>query len=381
MKVAVRSATDVGVRRQQNEDSHAFWTPDDPEERARHGVLLVVADGMGGSLAGEVASRIAVDTVTSTYRAGSGENPLDDLYRALEAANRAVNQESTGNPSLHGMGTTCTAVVVLDKDVLLAHVGDSRAYRIRQGRIQQLTNDHSLVAQMVRDGQLTAEQARSDPRRNVVTRSVGVAPEVEIDATRVEDALVPGDTLLLCSDGLHGQVADDELADIGSEPDLDAACDDAIALANERGGPDNITIILARVEAAGSGASGQRQPFDGTSTATSIPAPMPARARASAAPVADDEDDDEEGEYEDEDALDDDDATRMTTPMSDERSRRRGGARARLDRDPGLADRRGSWCWCWRCSRAVRMAAHRQRKTRRTQRGGQRPGDADRMAA
>jgi hypothetical protein len=171
---------------------------------------------------------------------------------------------------------------------------------------------------MVRDGQLTAEQARSDPRRNVVTRSVGVAPEVEIDATRIEGALIPGDTLLLCSDGLHGQVADDELADIGSEPDLDAACDDAIALANERGGPDNITIILARVESA----SGSRPPIDVTSTAPSIPAPAPARARAAVAPAEDEDEfeDDEEDEFEDEDALDDDDDDDDDAPRTNGRA-------------------------------------------------------------
>lgn len=252
LRVDVETATDVGRKRPHNEDSHGVWVPED-DAGAGRGVLLVVADGMGGSLAGEVASRLAVQTVVRAWRDADGERPLDDLYAAVEAANQRVHEESARNPELHGMGTTCTAVVLRDRDLLVAHVGDSRAYLVREGRVRQLTKDHSLVAQMVRDGQLTAEQARSDPRRNVVTRSVGVGPHVEIDAERMEAALQPGDRILLCSDGLHGLVADDELAGAVADDDLARACRSAIALANDRGGPDNITVLLARVGAEGPG--------------------------------------------------------------------------------------------------------------------------------
>lgn len=245
--VQVSASTDVGLRRQHNEDSHGVWVTGDPGQLERRGVLLVVADGMGGSQAGEVASRIAVQTVLRMYQEGTGD-PLDDLEHALAAANAAVHGESTSRPDLAGMGTTCTAVVIRGHDLGFAHVGDSRAYLCRNGRIRQITNDHSLVAQMVREGQLTPEQARSDPRRNVVTRSVGVGPEVEIDADRLEAALEPGDTLVLCSDGLHGLVNDQELADIVSGEDLGEACREAIELANQRGGPDNITVVIARIE-------------------------------------------------------------------------------------------------------------------------------------
>lgn len=255
LAVAVRASTDVGLRRQHNEDSHGVWEPEEDAARSRRGVLLVVADGMGGSQAGEVASRIAVQTVQRVYAAGAGD-PLDDLAGAVAAANAAVHGESVSRPDLSGMGTTCTAVAVLDRDLVFAHVGDSRAYVVRGGRIRQVTHDHSLVAQMVRDGQLTADQARLDPRRNVVTRSVGVGPEVEVDADRMDGALEPGDTILLCSDGLHGLVSDEELADIASDGDLAAACRGAIALANERGGPDNITVIMARLGEAGAEAGG-----------------------------------------------------------------------------------------------------------------------------
>jgi len=248
MTIAVKAATDLGLKRSQNEDSHGFWIPEDEARRARRGVLLVVADGMGGSRAGEVASRLAVETVLGVYRSAEDEDVPVVLRRAVEEANRVVHGESVARPDLHGMGTTCTAVVVRGHEAWLAHVGDSRAYLLRQGAIEQLTRDHSLVAQLVRENQLTREEARTDPRRNVVTRSVGVAPEVEVDVEAFPQALRPGDTLLLCSDGLHGLVNDEELAETGSGPDLERSCRELIALARERGGPDNITVLLARLE-------------------------------------------------------------------------------------------------------------------------------------
>ena len=250
MTLEIRAATDLGMKRSQNEDSHGTWVSDDAAERERRGVLVVVADGMGGSRAGEVASRLAVETVIRTYREGRSANPLDDLYRAVETANQVVHTESVSHPDMSGMGTTCTALVVRGPDAYVAHVGDSRCYAVLDGRLRQLTQDHSLVAQLVRDGQLTPDQARSDPRRNVVTRSVGVGATVEIDAQRFEALLREGDTLLLCSDGLHGLVSDDELARFASEDRLDDACLRAIVTANQRGGHDNITVVLARAHAS-----------------------------------------------------------------------------------------------------------------------------------
>jgi len=250
MAVIVQSATDLGLKRSHNEDSHRCWVPDDPAEYERRGVLLLVADGMGGSKAGEVASRVAVETAMGAYRDDASDDPLDDLRRAVESANRVVHEQSTRDVELGGMGTTLTAAVIRGDQVLLAHVGDSRAYLVRNDRIVQLTRDHSLVAQMVRDRQLTPEQARVDPRRNVVTRSVGVEPEVEVDIGRVETALEHGDTLLLCTDGLHGLVSDEELCAAASDGDLNGACEDLVALARQRGGHDNITVLLARYEPA-----------------------------------------------------------------------------------------------------------------------------------
>ena len=248
MTVRVRAATDVGLKRSNNEDNYGCWLPDDEAERQRRGLLLTVADGMGGVKGGEVASRITVEALMHAYRDSAGGDIAEDLQGALVAANQLVHRESVQHPELSGMGTTCTAAVVRGREVYLAHVGDSRAYLVRSGRIRQLTHDHSLVGQLVRDRQITAEQARTDPRRNVVTRSVGIGEEVEVDAGRVAESLRNGDVIILCTDGLHGLVSDDEMGAAVNGHDLDGACDALVTLAKQRGGHDNITVILARAE-------------------------------------------------------------------------------------------------------------------------------------
>ena len=247
MSVRVGAATDLGLKRTQNEDRLAIWNPGAADADGR-GVLLVVADGMGGALAGEVASQLAVDAVLSGYPAGTGEI-VADLHDAIVAANHAVHEYSHRHPDLRGMGTTCTALVLRDGHGYLAHVGDSRAYRVRNGAIDQLTEDHSLVAQLVQHRHLTPEQARVDPRRNVVTRSVGVGPQVEVDAQPIAEPLQPGDTYILCTDGLHGLVDDEEIARVATGPDPERAARELVAMANDRGGHDNITVLVGRVEA------------------------------------------------------------------------------------------------------------------------------------
>jgi protein phosphatase len=246
MDVQVRTATDRGLRRPRNEDHLACWLPEEPEARERRGVLLLVADGMGGAQAGDVASRLAVERALATYREAGGE-PLEDLREAFRAANRAVYEESLLQPGRRGMGTTLTALVLRGGEAFVAHVGDSRAYRLQGRTVRRLTEDHSLVAQLVKEGDLTPEQARLDPRRNVVTRSVGVGPEVEADVARVEGPLSAGETLLLTTDGLHGLMADEEIGQLASNPDLEEACRGLVRLARERGGPDNITVVAARL--------------------------------------------------------------------------------------------------------------------------------------
>ena len=245
MTLRVSAATDVGLRREHNEDIYVVWSPAEPAELERRGQLLIVADGMGGSAAGEVASRTAVETVLEHYRA-SDDQPGPALTNALERAHQKVHRMSRDQPELAGMGTTCTAVAVLGNRLWFAHVGDSRAYLLRDGRLKQLTSDHSLVAQLVEQRIMTVEQARVDPRRNVLIRSMGVGEVVEVDCGTIEGGLRQGDTLLLCSDGLHGLATDEEITRRMSMSNMDHACSDLIALALEHGGHDNVTVILAR---------------------------------------------------------------------------------------------------------------------------------------
>jgi PPM family protein phosphatase len=249
-RTATAAATDVGRRRTGNEDCFSLWTADGGQPQAAD-TLLVVCDGMGGSNAGEIASRMAVDTVVREIAAAAPDDTATALARAVQTANTEIFEYSRTHADLNGMGTTCTVLALHGDGVLVAHVGDSRAYLVRGHHARQITTDHSLVAQLVARQQLTPEEARHDPRRNVVTRSVGVAPEVEVDVIAVGEPLHDGDTLVVCSDGLHGQMSDSEIASLAVSTSLDDACRDLIALANERGGPDNITVALARFSRTG----------------------------------------------------------------------------------------------------------------------------------
>ena len=274
----IATATDVGRKRSGNEDSHALWVSDDAAVRASQGMLLVVCDGMGGASAGEVASKLAADTVVEVVRAGGFEDPAEALREAIESANGAVHSQATANAEQRGMGTTCTAVVLRGREVWAGHVGDSRAYLVRGTKIMKLTKDHSLVAELIEKGHLTEAEAKHDHRRNVVTRSVGALDHVQVDSERVVDKLKPGDALVICSDGLHGLVTDYEIGMIAGEQAPADACASLIDLANERGGPDNITAIVARVEGAAPAAA------DGAREAEPVKAAAPAPAAPAAEP-------------------------------------------------------------------------------------------------
>jgi PPM family protein phosphatase len=245
MPVQIEAATDLGLVRASNEDAHAAWVPEEGAELDAKGILLVVADGMGGALAGEEASRMATETMLREYRQAPGLDLLDDLAGALLRANSEIYARSQSDPQCYGMGTTCTAVVLKGRDLLIAHVGDSRAYLIDAGGILQLTEDHSLVDEMVRQGQLTPAEARIHPHRNIVTRAVGVAPHVE-PFTIIKKNRFQGEVaLLISSDGLHGVLDDATLLRTIRTSPRDQACATLIQLAKEGGGPDNITCILA----------------------------------------------------------------------------------------------------------------------------------------
>jgi PPM family protein phosphatase len=224
--------SDVGLARESNEDAFLVRPP-----------LFVVADGMGGAQGGEVASR----TVVEVFEEAAARDGLPDALDATVAdANARVFALAQDDPSLRGMGCTVTASYVSGGRVTVAHVGDSRLYRLRGDAVQQLTEDHSLVGGLVRLGQLTPEEAEVHPQRSVILRAVGVAPHVEIDVLQHE--VEPDDVFLACSDGLTGMVRDEVIAEtLKSLPTLREAAEMLIGLANSAGGHDNITVVLFRI--------------------------------------------------------------------------------------------------------------------------------------
>jgi protein phosphatase len=225
--------TDVGRQRTANEDSLAVRPP-----------LFAVADGMGGAKAGEVASAVAVEAVESARE--SGEPPEAELAAIVRAANRRIYDLAVADESRRGMGTTLTLAKVHGDEVSLAHVGDSRAYRMRDGELDQLTRDHSLVAELERSGQITAEAAEHHPQRSIITRALGPEPDVEVDTYTLAGR--EGDVFLICSDGLTSMISDDEVTSIlRSAASLDEAAEALIRAANQSGGKDNITVILFRL--------------------------------------------------------------------------------------------------------------------------------------
>lgn len=238
--------TDVGLVRSENQDFGAYTTPEEEQGSHPGGRLLIVADGMGGHRGGATASRLAAETVKAQYLGSETHEVGLALRDALARANARIFHEAQGNPELRGMGTTTSALAVRSGEAWFAHVGDSRIYLIRGGEIKQLTDDHSLVASMVREGLLTTKEAEVHPRRNVLQRSMGVSEDVEIDV-KGPFRLAEHDTFILCSDGLHGLVKEDELKEVAKQS-IEQAADEFLKLALERGAPDNVTVIVARVE-------------------------------------------------------------------------------------------------------------------------------------
>jgi serine/threonine protein phosphatase PrpC len=232
----VAALTDVGRARQSNEDSYLERSP-----------LFVVADGMGGARAGEVASAIAVETAKDSE---VGASPEQDLAGVVKAANAEIYRKAQEDSEHAGMGTTFTGALVTGDEVAIGHVGDSRMYRYRDGELERLTQDHSLVEEFVRQGKLTPEEAEVHPQRSIITRALGPEPDVQVDTFTYPGR--DGDTYLICSDGLTGMISEDAIAEIlSSSGSLEEAAKQLIDGANENGGRDNITVILFRLEDAG----------------------------------------------------------------------------------------------------------------------------------
>lgn len=207
--------------------------------------LYGVADGMGGHKAGDVASKMAVAVVEKMLGSASPSAPL--LRAVVEEANRQIFEKQLSNPDYSGMGTTITLIWEDDARILLGHVGDSRAYRLRGREIRQVSEDHSMVAEMVREGLLTEKEARQHPYRNIITRALGTAETIEVDVVEMEK--VPGDIYLLCSDGLSEYVLEKRMLEIVRRNTLEKAADALLKLALDGGGQDNISLILAEVTA------------------------------------------------------------------------------------------------------------------------------------
>jgi PPM family protein phosphatase len=233
--------TDTGAVRTHNEDRVSFVAPQPAGPAGARGSLMMVADGMGGHAAGEVASQIAVETIRRVYYELDGPVP-HVLASAFLAANCAILDWAKSNPECKGMGTTCTAVAIHDDKAWLAHIGDSRAYLLRTGVMTQLSDDQTLVAQMVREGQLTPEQAQNSPVNNVILQALGSNAEIMPVVWSEPLKLVAEDVLVLCTDGLSGVVADKVIAEHAGGLPPDEACDALIKAAHAGGAPDNVSV-------------------------------------------------------------------------------------------------------------------------------------------
>jgi serine/threonine protein phosphatase PrpC len=240
------SLTDVGAVRTSNEDSVSVVIPEELRQLREKGVLAVVADGMGGHEGGEVASGIAVTRVGERYYKERGD-PQESLLRAFEAANHEIYEHARKHSKLAGMGTTCTAVAVVNGMAYSAHVGDSRVYLVRSEQIYCMTEDHSATMEMVKRGMLTLAEARNHEERNVILRAMGTRPQLEVALWTTPFPLRQDDRLLLCSDGLYERLEDRELASVASSREPAEACHELIRIAIERVSSDNVTVAILQL--------------------------------------------------------------------------------------------------------------------------------------
>ncbi len=250
----VGGITDTGRKRRRNEDAYVCEPP-----------LFAIADGMGGAQAGEVASRLAAAALKeSGAKTLGGERRISDL---IQEANRRVYDRSSTDPNTSGMGTTITVALVENGNVAFGHVGDSRAYLIRDGRMEQVTEDHSLVNELMKSGKLSREEAESHPQRSVITRALGTDPDVDVDTFTIEAKT--GDVFLLCSDGLTDMVGEREILGLveRNRPDIDAALRSLVKAANRSGGEDNITVVAFEI------AETEALTHDGETRENVVPAP------------------------------------------------------------------------------------------------------------
>lgn len=242
----VASISDVGMRRTTNQDNLCLSPASNIEQWQKRGHLFIVADGMGAHAAGELASKLAIDHIPHLYSKFQNLPITEALKKSVEEANSEIHRRGQANQEFHNMGTTCSVLALLPQGAVAAHVGDSRIYRLRNNRLEQLTFDHSLVWEMEASGQLASEEEKAKIPKNVITRSLGPVEEIKVDLEGPFPVEV-GDTFLLCSDGLTGPVTDAEIGSLLANLSPEEAVKVMVDLANLRGGPDNITIVVAKV--------------------------------------------------------------------------------------------------------------------------------------
>ena len=245
--VELASLTDVGCHRENNEDNYSYWEPGDDASFAALGRLAIVADGMGGYEGGQVASRMAVEMFAQTYAASKDLDPQKRLLFALNEAHRSIQQRAREDSRLSSMGTTCTAFALADGRLYFVHVGDSRLYLLREGKLRVLTHDHTLIARLLENRLIRPEQAHDHPQKHVLTSALGVNEAIEIDFSPEPLIVQKGDVLMLCTDGLWGQMGSQEMEQALASQSPDAASRALLQLAKDRGGPDNITVIVLRI--------------------------------------------------------------------------------------------------------------------------------------
>jgi PPM family protein phosphatase len=245
--IELAGLSDVGCRRDDNQDYYSYWEPDAEPEFRRKGRLLLVADGMGGYEGGREASRIAGTVVPEVYCGHPAEDVSTSLVVAFQAAHQRIRSRAAQSPALQGMGTTCTAAVLLGGALHIAHIGDSRLYLVRDGAISRLTHDHSYVGRLVEQGVLSSQEAETHPQRNILTAALGAGSEIFPETSLQPIALERRDTLTLCTDGLWSVVSDQEICEAAGGEDLNDVCRELVNLARERGAPDNVTVQTVRM--------------------------------------------------------------------------------------------------------------------------------------
>jgi PPM family protein phosphatase len=241
--------SDIGCQRENNEDQYAYWEPAADEEFARKGRLAIVADGMGGHEGGQEASRIAVETIQEVFADAPDGDLQSLLLTGFRIAHERILDYAAGHPELHGMGTTATAIVLLDNRLYYAHVGDSRLYLVRGDNISRLTHDHSYVGRLVQNGVISAEEAETHPQRHILTAALGAGTDLSPETPEQPIALQKDDVLVLCTDGMWSLLSEPEIQGIVSNNDPPQACRALIKTTKDRGGPDNITVQVLRIAA------------------------------------------------------------------------------------------------------------------------------------